>query len=105
MDLNSRVEARVVADVDEQMYGLRYEWTEEAMTEICKGASFCKTVGGIMVLVLFALSDNALYLYQILSKYFPGFTVTDLNSRVDARVVANVDKWKYSGGTDGRTNR
>ena len=40
------------------------------------------------------LSDNALCLYQVLliSK---GFGVMDLDSRVDARVVANVDGRMY----------
>ena len=32
-----------------------------------------KNLGGIMVLVLSTLSDNALYLYQVLSKYLIGF--------------------------------
>ena len=41
-----------------------------------------------MVLVLFTLSDSVLYLYQVLSKYLIGFRVTDLNTRIDARVVA-----------------
>ena len=38
------------------------------------------------------MSDYALYLYQVLPKYPKGFRVTDLDSRVDARVVANVDR-------------
>ena len=45
-----------------------------------------------MVLVLSTSSDNALYLYQVLQKYLIYFRVTDLNSRVDARVVANIDR-------------
>ena len=45
------------------------------------------------------MSDSVLYLYQVLLKYLMGFIVTDLNCRVDARVVANVD-----GRTYGRTN-
>ena len=48
-----------------------------------------------MVLVLSTLSDNALYLYQVLSKYLIGFRITDLNVNVDARVVANVDELTY----------
>ena len=49
-----------------------------------------------MVLVLSTSSDSVLYLYQVLSKYLLGFRVMDLNSRVHARMVANVD-----GRTDG----
>ena len=45
-----------------------------------------------MVLILSILNDNALYLYQVLSKYLIGFRVTDLNSRVDARVVTEICK-------------
>ena len=41
--------------------------------EICKGASFCTKIGGVMELVLSTLCDNALYLYQVLSKYLTGF--------------------------------
>ena len=52
--LNSRVDVRVV-------------------TEICKGASFCTKIGRVMELVLSTLCDNALYLYQVLSKYLTGF--------------------------------
>ena len=33
-----------------------------------KGNKSVNSVGGIMVLVLSTLSDNALYLYQVLSK-------------------------------------
>ena len=44
-----------------------------------------------MVLVLFSLPDSVSYLYQILSKYLIGFKSYDLNTRVDARVVANVN--------------
>ena len=46
-----------------------------------------------MVLVLFTSPDSVLYLYQALSKYLIG-----LNTRVNARVVANLD-----GRTDRRT--
>ena len=34
-----------------------------------KGHNSIKSVGGVTVLVLFTSSDNALYLYQVLSKY------------------------------------
>ena len=34
---------------------------------------YVKTVGGVMGNVLSALSDNALYLYQVLPKYLKGF--------------------------------
>ena len=53
-----------------------------------------------MITVLSTLSDNVLFLYQVLPKYLLiGFGVMDLNSRVNARVVANVDRWMY-GQTD-----
>ena len=54
-----------------------------------------KSVGGVMVLVLFTSSDNALYLYQVLPKISYGFRVPDLNSRVNPRVVINVDGSLY----------
>ena len=38
-------------------------------TEIYEGHNSIKSVGGVTVLVLFTSSDNALYLYQALSKY------------------------------------
>ena len=41
-------------------------------TEICKRALFGKNVGGVKVLVLSILSDHALHLYQVLSKYLIG---------------------------------
>ena len=45
-----------------------------------------------MIIVLSTLSDNVLFLYQVLPKYLLiGFRVMDLNSRV----VANVDRWMY----------
>ena len=67
-----------------------------------KGHNSLNSVGGVMALVLSTLSDGVLYLYQK-NLYFcrsssKGFRVTDLNSRVDARLVANVD-----GRTYGRT--
>ena len=52
-----------------------------------------KSVGGVMVLVLFTSSDNALY--QVLPKISYGFRVPDLNSRVNPRVVINVDGSLY----------
>ena len=58
-----------------------------------KGHNSVNSVGGVMVLVLSTLSDSVLYLYQVLSKYLTGFRVRDLNIRVDARVVTNVDGW------------
>ena len=42
-------------------------------TKFAKGHNSVKTVGGVMVLILSALSVNALYLYQVLSKYLIGF--------------------------------
>ena len=39
-------------------------------TEICKGVQSCKTVDGVIVFVLSTLSDNVLYLYEVMSKYF-----------------------------------
>ena len=56
-----------------------------------KGHNSVDSVVGVRVLVLCTSSDNALYLYQVLPKYLKGFRVTDLDSRVDARVVGNVD--------------
>ena len=42
-----------------------------------------------MVLVLSTFSDSVLYLYQVFFQNISqGFRVTDLNIRVDARVVA-----------------
>ena len=34
---------------------------------------FCKKCRGVKVLILSILNDNALYLYQVLSKYLIGF--------------------------------
>ena len=49
-----------------------------------------------MVLVLSTLSDNALYFCtKFCQSISLGFRVTDLNIRVDARVVANVDGQTY----------
>ena len=36
---------------------------------ISKGHNSIKNVGGVSVLVLFTLSDDALYLYQVSRKY------------------------------------
>ena len=48
-----------------------------------KGHKSVNNVGGVMVLVLLStLSDSVLYLYQV-----NRFSVTDLNNRVNARVV------------------
>ena len=41
--------------------------------KFAKGHNSRKYVGGVMVLVLSTLSDHALYLYQVLSKYLIGF--------------------------------
>ena len=76
-DLNSRDDFRVVANVD-------------GRTDV--RVEFCKNVGELWSLILSILNDNALYLYQVLSKYLIGFRVTDLNSRVDARVVTEICK-------------
>ena len=38
-----------------------------------KGHNSENSAGGIMVLVLSVLSDDVLYLYQVLSKYLIGF--------------------------------
>ena len=45
-----------------------------------------------MVLILSISSDNALDLYQVLSKYLIGFQSTDLNSGVGAMVVTEICK-------------
>ena len=38
-----------------------------------KGHNSLNSVGGVMTLVLFTMSDSVLYLYQVLSKYLIGF--------------------------------
>ena len=43
-----------------------------------------------MVLILSTMIDDVLYLYQVLSKYL--IRVSDLNSRVDDRVVTEIYK-------------
>ena len=45
---------------------------------VCKlkfseGHNAVNSVGGVMVPVLFTLSDSVLYLYQVLSEYLVGF--------------------------------
>ena len=45
------------------------EWS----LKFAKGHNSVKNVCGVMVFVLSTLSDNALYLYQVLSKYLIGF--------------------------------
>ena len=41
--------------------------------KFAKGHNSVQNLDGVMVLVLSTLSDNALYLYQVLSKYLIGF--------------------------------
>ena len=38
-----------------------------------KGHNSVKSVGGVLELVQYTMSDNALYLYQVLSKYLKRF--------------------------------
>ena len=38
-----------------------------------KGHNSVNSVGGVILIVLSILSDNVLYLYQVLSKYLIGF--------------------------------
>ena len=66
-----------------------------------KAHNSIKSVGEVKALILCTSSDDALYLYQVLPKYLKGFQITDLDSRVDARVVANVDRYLYR-RTDGK---
>ena len=40
--------------------------------KFAKGHHLVKTVGGVMVLVLCTLSDNALYVFQVSRKYLKG---------------------------------
>ena len=42
-------------------------------TKFLKGHNSVKSVGGVMILVLFTLPDSVLYLYQLLSKYLIRF--------------------------------
>ena len=49
-----------------------------------------------MVLVLCTLSDNALYLYEVLPKHLKGFqSYRPRPTRVDARVVTTAEGWMY----------
>ena len=68
-----------------------YQEDAVCILKFTKGHNSVNSVGGVMALVLSTLSNGVLYLYQVLSKYLMSFRVTDLKSRVDARVVANVD--------------
>ena len=68
--------------------------------KFAKGHNSVKYVGGIMVLVLSTLSDNALYLYQVLPKYLMGFRVMDLNSR-PGRVAQSVGHLTLKSGVLG----
>ena len=59
--MNSRVDARVVANVDGRTNG------RKTIYVYSKGHNSVKSVGGVMALVLSTLSDGVLYLYQVLS--------------------------------------
>ena len=48
--------------------------------KITKGHDSVKYVDGVMVLVLCASSDNALYLYQVSRKYLKSFLSYGLNT-------------------------
>ena len=41
--------------------------------KFAKGQNYVESVGGVMILVQYTSSENALYLYQVLSKYLKGF--------------------------------
>ena len=56
-----------------------------------KGHNSVNSVGGVEALVLSTLSGGVLYLYQVFVEVSHRVSELDLNSRVDARVVANVD--------------
>ena len=73
MVLNSRVNARVFTNVDRQ----KYVWT------------YTQKTGSLYL----AMSEAGAI--KKFSEVSHGFSVTDLNRRVDARVVANVDGWMY----------
>ena len=51
-----------------------------------------KNEGGVVVLVLSTLSDHALYLYQVLSKYLIGFQKYGPDQWVDNRVDTEICK-------------
>ena len=59
-----------------------------------KGHSSVKSVGGVIVLVQYTPSD-ALYFVPSFAKVSDRVSVSDLDSRVDTRVVANVEGWIY----------
>ena len=61
--------------------------------KFAKGHNSVKNIGGVMVLALPILSDNTLYLFQVLLSISLGFKFTDLNSRVDDRVVDYVEDY------------
>ena len=77
-------------------------WEGPCDNEIYKGHNSIKNVGGVKVLVLCTLSDNALYLYQVLPKYLKEFQSYCPDSRVDPRVVANVDAGRTHAQMDGK---
>ena len=53
--------------------GLTLGWS----LKFTKGHNSVKDVGGVTELVLSTLCDNAIYLYQVLSKYLTGFQSYD----------------------------
>ena len=54
--------------------GFQSYWADTiCILKFAKEHNSVKIVGGVMVLVLSTLSDNALYLYQVLPKYLIGF--------------------------------
>ena len=46
---------------------------QETISKFSKGHNSAKSVGGVIVLDMFILSDSVSYLYQVLSKYLIGF--------------------------------
>ena len=71
--------------------GFRVIERKRLHTEITKSHNSANNVGKVTPLVIFTLSDNALYLYQFCESISKGFKVKDTNIMVDARVVTNVD--------------
>ena len=53
--------------------GFRVIERMRCILKFAKGHNSVKNVGGVMVLVLSTMSDNALYLYQVLPKYLIWF--------------------------------
>ena len=51
----------------------RYREDAVWILKFSKGHNSVNSVGGVMALVLFTLSDGVLYLYQVLSEYLIGF--------------------------------